>query len=68
MERARNSIVGIGLELPIAQAQHAVAAAGEFEVVGDQDAGESVVAMQALDEREYGLGGASVEIAGGLVS
>ena len=47
--------------------EDAVAAGGEGDVVGDEDASEGVGAVQALDEGEDGLGGAGVEVAGGLV-
>ena len=40
---------------------------GEVEVVGDEDAGESVVAVEALEEGEDAVGGEGVEVAGGLV-
>jgi hypothetical protein len=54
-------------ESAFAETEDAVAAAGEVEVVGDQDAGQGVLAVQLLQQGEDALGGAGVEVAGGLV-
>jgi len=51
----------------VAEAEDAVAAAGELKVVGYEDAGESVFAVEALEEGEDAFGGLGVEIAGGFV-
>ena len=53
--------------MAVAEAEDAVAAAGELKVVGYEDAGESVFAVEALEEGEDAFGGLGVEIAGGFV-
>jgi hypothetical protein len=55
------------LQLAVAQAEDSAAARGEVEIVGDENAGESMLAVQLLDEGEDRFGGFAVEIAGGLV-
>ena len=51
----------------VAEGEDAVAAVGELEGVGDQDAGEFVLGVEAADEGEDDFGGFAVEVAGGLV-
>ena len=53
--------------MAVAEAEGAVAAVGEFEVVGDEDAGERVLAVEGLEEGEDAVGGEGVEVAGGFV-
>ncbi len=53
--------------MAIAQAEDAAATRGEVEIVGDEDAGESMLAVQLLDQGEDGLGGFAVEVAGWFV-
>lgn len=40
---------------------------GEFEVVGDDDAGESMLGVEVFEERHDGVRGAVIEVAGRLV-
>ena len=54
-------------ERAIAQGEHAIAAACEAEMVGDEDGGQAMLALEALEQAEDGLGRGLVEIAGGLV-
>jgi hypothetical protein len=51
----------------VAKPVDVVAAAGELEVVGDEQCGETVGGVEALDEGEDGVGGGGVEVAGGFV-
>jgi hypothetical protein len=53
--------------MAIAQAEDSAATRGEVEIVGDEDAGELMLAVQLLDEGEDSFGGFAVEVAGGLV-
>jgi hypothetical protein len=48
------------LQLAVAQAQDATAARGEVEIVGYEDAGELMLAVQLLDQRKDGFGGFAV--------
>ena len=55
------------MQIAIAQTEDAAATRGEVEIVGDEDAGELMLAVQLLDEGEDGFGGFAVEVAGGFV-
>ena len=54
-------------ELAFTETEGAVAACGEGQVVGDEDAGEGVGLVERLQEGEDRFGGALVEVACGFV-
>src|SRR5690242_15153393 len=49
------------------QPQHAVAAAGEGQIMGGNQRGQLILAMQASDQIENRVRGAGIEISGGLI-
>ena len=57
----------VALDMAGAQADDAVAAAGELEVVGDEDEGRAAVALQGEQEVDDRAARALVEVAGRLV-
>jgi hypothetical protein len=56
-----------GDQAAFGEAENAVAAGGEVQVVRDEDGGEGLFAVELLQEGEDALGGGAVEVAGGLV-
>src|SRR5205085_550560 len=55
-------------EAPLADTQNARAATGKREIVGGDERGKAVIAMQPGQQCKYSLGRAAVEIAGGLIA
>ena len=65
MQFSRKRLVRV--QHAVAQCHHAITSSGELCVVRHQYAGKSVGLVQSLNQRENGLGGAGIEIAGRLV-
>ena len=57
-----------GSKTSVAEAKHAVAACRELQIVGDENAGQTMCFVQVLDQVEDDICCLSIKIAGGLIS